>query len=237
MIWLTITMAAARTIDLAETRTLGPADHHQLVPECDCVRASWDQDGEPLVVEVPRARIAAVVQSVTDDGQQDVALRTKDGDELLLQRAPCPLSVHLAATYAGLLQVSRIGDAADSACADLIGAAAEFEERRFVQVDQVQVALVSVSVTDRRGDPLLDVQRGLSGTRALLAHCFLSNGTTSGSAEIRFVARSDGTLNRVKTTGIDKATVAPCLTTRLTQTHLTELPANDVRARAALTLP
>jgi hypothetical protein len=236
MIWLVLPMAAAGPIELAETTELGPANQHRLVPECDCVRASWGREAEELVVEVPRVDIAAVVQTATADGQQEVSLRTKSGAELLLQRAPCPPSLYVATNYAALLQVSRIGDAADTACADLLGPVEDYERRRFTKVDQLEVALVSVAVTDRRGDPLLDVQRGLSGARALLAHCFVSNGTPSGSAEVRFVARADGTLDRVKTSGEMDDAVGPCLTTRLGQTHLTELPPTDVRARAALTL-
>ena len=193
------------------------------------------------MVEIPRAEITAVVQTAIDDRQQRVSLRTSSEGELLLQTSPCPMATWVASHWAQLLQVSRIGDAADTACADPIDAAvdaAAMEERRFVHVDQLDVALVSVAVTDARGQPLLGIQRGLSGSRAILAHCFgpPSDEAVPRSARVRFVARTDGSIARVKTADASAET-AECLSTRLGQVHLTELPASNTKARVSLTLP
>jgi hypothetical protein len=143
------------------------------VPECACIRLEYAAADPTEVVEIPRSSVVALVVEPGPDDLFDISLRTSSGADQLIYRAPCLFARDFGSRFGGRLGLPMLGPAVDTMCPDKVGPAAHAWAAA-----KAPESLADVDAHDRRGEARLDVQRGLSSQRPLLAACFVREART-----------------------------------------------------------
>jgi hypothetical protein len=214
--WIVAALASSSAaepleITIEQAVELGMPRLHHAFRDCDCVGLTWSIEGEDRVIDIARADIRELRQSVAADGQHELFLVHVSGPELLLERGPCiPLddmtrryerTLGLIAARPGLEQ-PVCGDVAARVVADMKAWEEQVAERHKVTYVTQLDAVAALRVTDRRGEPseaATAVQREWRALRPRLSHCFtLSGGEVVEAARLKLVARTDGTVAGVR---------------------------------------
>ncbi len=240
--WLWAAIAAADPIALEEAQALGPPLTHRIDPEAGVVRLEWRGDGgESLVHEVELASVQDVRRVADVDGPH-LLLLTTDRGTLVLERGPCVMMAAMAPRVATALDRPLIdGPACDDANAKSIEwLEHQARESKFTHVEVWDDAvLAEVRVTERRtGEPALDGQRGLVGTRPMLGHCF-GHQQVSGRAGFDATVRPNGSLGRVSpaSPGTGLVQGAGCIEEQLGGAALEEPPARKRKVHIEVSAP
>ncbi len=233
--WTTVLAVAwAEDITVEEAQALGLPRRHEVGAGGDSLVLAWADGAEDTVLRLPRDRVAAVLHRA-EDGVHDLGVRLIAGEELWIEHGPCPVVTAMADTYEAFFAVPVEGSGEGVQCVDV---AAEAEAYRQTQLGRLHpvvewnaAPIAGITATDRRGEPVFVVQRGLAPSRPWLGGCFETGPeAVERHVILAAVVLPDGTMRKLSVVGAADA-VSDCVVERLAEATMVERPEKKTRTK------
>ena len=236
-------------ITLEQAVGLGMPRLHEPFSDCGCVAMTWQVNGEPVVVEVPREEIALVRHRVID-GPHELSIHTKGGIDVLLEQAPCPFVYQGIAKYAYVLEVpsetvDALGAAVEPSCGEMFQEVKDWEDMRAraraaeaaaAAAAAQPVKTAALELISAKGDDaaVLGVRTSLSAARVTAGECWNRADVAADARVVVTVATKSGSPARVKTGRVGDAVVDSCFEELARNVRL---PQGNAKVRVAYSPP